>query len=106
MAVLSACHTGGGKIQKGEGVRSLARAFNFAGCPNVTASLWAAPDLSTKKIVVPFYQSLKSGLPKDVSLQMAKLNYLDHCQFDIEALPYNWAHLITIGNIDPIKTIN
>ena len=103
MAVLSACHTGDGKIQKGEGVRSLARAFNFAGCPNVTASLWAAPDLSTKKIVVPFYQSLKSGLPKDVSLQKAKLNFLDNCQFDIEALPCNWGHLITIGNVDPIR---
>lgn len=106
MTVLSACHTGGGKIQKGEGIRSLARAFNFAGCPNVTASLWAAPDLSTKKVIVPFYQSLKSGLPKDVSLQNAKLNYLDNCRFNIEALPCNWAHLITIGNIDPIISSN
>jgi len=102
MAVLSACHTGGGKVQKGEGIRSLARAFNFAGCPNVTASLWAAPDLSTKKIIVPFYQYLKSGLPKDISLQKAKLDYLDHSRFNIEALPCNWAHLITIGNIEPI----
>ncbi len=102
MAVLSACHTGSGKVQKGEGMRSLARAFNFAGCPNVTASLWAAPDLSTKKIIVPFYQNIKSGIPKDISLQNAKLNYLDHCRFDMEALPCNWAHLITIGNIDPI----
>ena len=102
MAVLSACHTGGGKVQKGEGIRSLARAFNYAGCPNVTASLWAAPDLSTKKIIVPFYKFIKSGLPKDVSLQKAKLDYLDNCRFNIEALPCNWAHLITIGNIDPI----
>lgn len=103
MAVLSACHTGSGKVQKGEGIRSLARAFNYAGCPNVTASLWAAPDLSTKKIIVPFYQSIKSGLPKDISLQKAKLYYLDQCRFNIEALPCNWAHLITIGNIEPIK---
>jgi len=102
MAVLSACHTGAGKVQKGEGIRSLARAFNYAGCPNVTASLWAAPDLSTKKIIVPFYKSIKSGLPKDVCLQKAKLDYLDNCRFNIEALPCNWAHLITIGNVDPI----
>jgi len=102
MAVLSACHTGDGKIQKGEGIRSLARAFNYAGCPNVTASLWGAPDLSTKQIIIPFFKSLKAGAPKDLALRNAKLTYLNNCAFDKEALPCNWGHLVTIGDVAPV----
>jgi len=97
-ALLSACHTGAGLIEKGEGIRSIARAFNYAGCPNVTASLWAAPDLSTKKIVLEFYKNLKDGQTVDVALQNAKLHYLDHCTFNNEALPHLWSHLVTIGD--------
>ena len=103
MAVLSACHTGDGKIQKGEGIRSLARAFSYAGCPNVTASLWGAPDLSTKEIVLPYFKNIKKGLPKDMALRNAKLTYLDNCEFDKESLPCNWGHLVTIGDVSPIR---
>ena len=39
MAVLSACNTGFGKIEKGEGVMSMARAFHFSGIPSVAMSL-------------------------------------------------------------------
>lgn len=102
LAVLSACHSGYGNLQKGEGIRSLARAFNYAGCPNVTASLWAAPDLSTKQIIVPFYKYIKQGKSKDEALRMSKLDYLDNCAFDKEAWPCNWAHLICIGDTRPL----
>ena len=40
MAVLSACNTGSGKLQKGEGVMSLARGFLYAGCPSIIMTLW------------------------------------------------------------------
>jgi len=102
LAVLSACHTGDGLIKRGEGIRSIARAFNYAGCPNVTASLWAAPDLSTKKIVLEFYKNLNQEQSIDVALQNAKLSYLDQCKFNSEALPHLWAHLVTIGDTSPI----
>ncbi|MBL7970345.1 MAG: CHAT domain-containing protein, partial [Prolixibacteraceae bacterium] len=35
LAVLSACETGTGKLQKGEGVMSMARGFIYAGCPSI-----------------------------------------------------------------------
>jgi len=98
MAVLSACYTGDGKIMKGEGIRSVARAFNYAGCPNVTASLWAAPDLSTKEIILDFYRNLLNSHSINQSLRLAKIQYLDECIFEVEALPSRWAHLITIGD--------
>ncbi len=102
ITILSACHTGDGLIKKGEGIRSLARAFNYAGCSNITASLWAAPDLSTKIIILNFFENLKQNQPIDQALQQAKLQYLDQCQFSSEALPHLWSHLITIGDCQAV----
>lgn len=102
LSVLSACHTGDGLIEKGEGIRSIARAFNYAGCSNITASLWAAPDLSTKKIILKFFENLKKKQSIDVALQQAKLQYLDQCKFSHEALPHLWSHLLTIGDTGAI----
>ena len=45
LAVLSACSTGDGKLQKGEGVISLARAFTYAGIPSVVMTLWDVEDI-------------------------------------------------------------
>jgi len=47
LVVLSACEAGGGKLQKGEGLMSLARDFAYAGCPAVITTLWKAHDEST-----------------------------------------------------------
>ena len=103
MTVLSACHTGDGRIEKGEGIRSLARAFSYAGCPNITASLWGATDGPTKDIIILFYKNVKSGDPIDLALQKAKLEYIDNLMFEKQMLPCNWAHLITIGDVRPIR---
>ena len=54
MVVLGACDTGRGKINKGEGIRSLARVFTYIGCPSLVASLWKASDEATKKIMLSF----------------------------------------------------
>ena len=49
LAVLSACETGFGKLERGEGVNSLARAFTYAGCPSVVMSHWAVNDATTSR---------------------------------------------------------
>ena len=64
LAVLSACNTGFGKIEKGEGVMSMARAFHFSGIPSVVMSLWRVPDRETKSIMVNFYKYIKEGKRK------------------------------------------
>lgn len=54
LAVLSACNTGSGKFEKGEGVMSLARGFRQAGVPNIVMSLWQVDDESTRTIMESF----------------------------------------------------
>jgi len=99
LVILSSCHSGDGKLDRGEGIRSLARAFQYAGCENITASLWQAPDLSTKEIIVSFLDFISQGYTKDVALQKAKLYYLDNKAFKKDLLPCQWAHMVSIGAV-------
>ena len=61
LVVLSCCHSGGGRILKGEGVVGIARAFLAAGARSVLVSLWAIDDEATMVFMKSFYQHLKEG---------------------------------------------
>jgi CHAT domain-containing protein len=98
LVVLSACNTGFGKIEKGEGVMSLARAFHFSGVPAVVMSLWKVPDKETKKIMVYFYEYLKTGMNKSEALQKAKIKYLKTTKDNFLKLPYYWSGFVLNGN--------
>ena len=102
MTVLSACNTASGRVYKGEGVRSLARAFRYAGCPSLLATLWSVSDYSTKEIIVNFYDHLKNGDSRDVALQKAKLNYIKIGQ-PSQKMPYFWTNLVLIGESAPLE---
>lgn len=105
LAVLSACNTGFGSLQKGEGVRSLARAFTYAGCDRLLATLWEASDYSTKDILLAFYEKAKKApnTPIDVLLQEAKLEYLENAPPTFTTPSY-WAHLMILGDTLPLDT--
>jgi CHAT domain-containing protein/tetratricopeptide (TPR) repeat protein len=107
LVILSACETGTGKLAKGEGLLSLARAFTYAGCPNIIASLWKADDKSTAWIIQRFYQYQKKGISAANSLQKAKLDYIQSP--DIEKrfkTPNYWAHLVLTGIPEATTTTN
>ena len=61
LVVLSCCHSGRGRILKGEGVVGIARAFLTAGARSVLVSLWAIDDEATMVFMKCFYQQLKEG---------------------------------------------
>jgi CHAT domain-containing protein len=103
LAVLSACNTGFGTLNKGEGVMSLARAFTYAGVPSTVTSLWKVPDLTTREIMVDFYKNLKSGKTKDAALREAKLTYLNNAPESIAANPYFWAGFVPMGNMEAMN---
>ncbi len=102
MAVLSACNTGFGKWSKGEGVMSLARAFQQAGVRSTVMSLWKAPDEQTKEIMIDFYKNLKSGMAKDEALQKAKVDFMYNAKMDKESSPFYWATFVLSGDADPL----
>lgn len=102
LAVLSACNTGAGKVVRGEGIMSLARAFKFAGCPNVMMSLWSVNDLAGKDLVVGFFEKLHAGMGKASALQAAQIDFLDNTKSDKLMHPYYWATFILVGDDEKV----
>ena len=61
LVVLSCCHSGRGRVLKGEGVVGIARAFLAAGARSVLVSLWVIDDEATMEFMKSFYRHLKEG---------------------------------------------
>jgi len=77
LVVLSACETGKGKEERGEGVTGLTRAVMKAGAPAAAVSLWSVSDAATRELMVRFYRDMiNEGLEKDEALRRAKLERL------------------------------
>jgi CHAT domain-containing protein len=62
LVFLSACSTSIGKSSTGEGLMSMARAFLWAGCRCVVATLWPVYDAAAPEFVRLFYAGLLAGL--------------------------------------------
>jgi CHAT domain-containing protein len=100
LVILSACESGKGEIVNNEGIISLSRGFMYAGCASTVNSLWKADDRSTEEILRQFHRYLETGYTKSAALRRAKLDYINSNA--IYTTPNYWAHLILIGNTDPI----
>lgn len=102
LVVLSACETGYGRFEEGNGIASLARAFMYAGVPALVVSLWQVNDDATAIIMTSFYNELSKGKGKADALQIAKLDYLNRAK-GLGAHPAFWSPFILLGNEDPIS---
>lgn len=96
LAVLTACETGAGSYRSGEGVLSLAHAFQYAGCPSVIYSLWSVDDQQTNVLIEAFYRQLGTGQSTAEALRAAKLAYLDSQEGALQS-PYYWGGLVLTG---------
>ncbi|MFK7908483.1 MAG: CHAT domain-containing protein, partial [Chitinophagales bacterium] len=97
LVVLSACETGVGKYEKGEGVYSLARSFMYAGVPSVVMSLWKVSDESTSELMPYFYESLHNGESKEMALQDAKIRFLEEANLEYRH-PFYWSAFVMMGD--------
>ena len=71
LVVLSCCHSGRGRIWKGEGVVGIARAFLAGGARSVLVALWAIDDEATMVFMKRFYQDLKEGKTASVAVHQS-----------------------------------
>jgi len=97
LVVLSACETANGKLYNGEGVFSFSRQFAALGIPTSVSNLWKIDNQSTYKITELFYKYLSRGLPSDVALQQAKMEFRKTVSSKDQDLPYYWAASVLIG---------
>ncbi|WP_159477119.1 CHAT domain-containing protein [Dyadobacter sp. 3J3] len=101
LLVLSACRTGVGKNQKGEGVFSLARGFAGIGIPSTLTTLWSVENKSIYELTELFYDQLKKGVSLDIALQQAQIEWLKTASKS-DQLPYSWAGMVLVGNVEPV----
>lgn len=102
LVVLSACETGIGKLQKGAGMLSLARGFNYAGASSLVTTQWKIDDESSSILMEVFYHNLAKGQAKNIALQNAKLDYLKTTDDVMLRHPYYWAGFVLTGNTSAV----
>lgn len=105
LVTLSACNTGTGKLQQGEGILSLARGFVYAGVPSVVMTLWEVQDESGSEIMNSYYTYLSEGDQKAVALQKAKLDFLTSANM-LKSHPYYWSSYIVSGDTSSLSSNN
>lgn len=106
LVVLSACRTGDGRMVRGEGIQSLARAFTAEGTSAVIAGWWNVNDATAAQLMERFY---RKWVPEDkkgiaAALRQSKLDWLYDPKVPYQyKLPYYWSALNYAGNPQPLK---
>ena len=95
LVTLSACETGVGDLQAGEGVFGLKRAFILAGARSLVLSLWSVPSRETTELMTAFYQQMAAGVPKATALRQAQLAMLRK-----HPHPFYWGAFVLVGSPD------
>ena len=95
LVVLSACKTGNGDINQGEGVFGLQRGFKKAGAQTIVMSLWEVDDKATQILMTAFYDNMLQGQSKRDAFQNAQqhLRTVENGHYDE---PKYWAAFILL----------
>jgi CHAT domain-containing protein len=100
LLVMSACQTGLGDVESGEGVYGLRRAFAIAGVESQVMSLWYVSDAGTKELMVKYYQKLLQNEGRSEALRQTQLEMLQSEKYQH---PYYWAAFIPSGDWTPTQ---
>ncbi len=92
LVVLSACETAIGKVNTGDEIIGLTRAFIYAGAPSVITSLWRVNDKATYLLMSSFYQNLLT-MGKAEALRSAQRSVMKDYQH-----PFYWGAFILNGD--------
>jgi CHAT domain-containing protein len=98
LVVLSACETGLGRTEAGEGVFGLRRALQEAGAEAVLMSMWAVPDRETQELMTLFYGNWLSGISKHEAFRKAQLIERETVKDRYgQDLPLYWGAFVLVG---------
>jgi CHAT domain-containing protein/tetratricopeptide (TPR) repeat protein len=99
-AVLSACDTGLGEVQSGEGVFGLRRAFQIAGVRAVIMSLWPVDDEATRAWMTALYRArLLEKMDTAESVHAASLKILHERRAKgLSTDPLYWGAFVAAGD--------
>jgi CHAT domain-containing protein len=98
LVVLSACDSGIGVVQAGDGVIGLRHAFRIAGAETVIATLWKVPDHESAELMTLFWEQLKDGENASDALRTAQLQIIETRRAAGKtAHPYYWAAFNSTG---------
>jgi len=93
LVTLSACETGRGKVQPGEGLLGLAWALTAAGAKGLVVSQWQVSDDATGELMAMFYRNLAAGQNKAAALRAAAMELRAR-----RTHPYYWAPFLMMGS--------
>ena len=102
LVTLSACKTGVGEELSGEGIRSIAHAFAYAGASTMVMALWDVPDYSSAKIMTAFYHYVAKGVNKVEALRKAKIDFLQSAISGRQKHPKYWAGFVLVGDSEAL----
>ncbi|HQV06137.1 MAG TPA: CHAT domain-containing protein, partial [Chitinophagaceae bacterium] len=92
LVVLSACETSLGRLDAGEGVYGLQRAFRAAGAGSIITSLWKVDDNATKDFMIAFYAELIQSKNTTKAFIHAQKTIKEKYK-----LPYFWGAFVLVG---------
>ena len=92
LAVISACETGVGVVEAGEGVLGIKRALSLAGAQASITTLWGVASAETTELMSSFYAKLAEKKDRAAALRAAKLELKEKLPN-----PFFWAAFVLSG---------